>query len=456
MFVNRTDRILHNPAQFNYGIAITDFDGDGAFEAVVAGYGYPNLVLKWVNGGLRNAAPPALADPERQAIGVAAADIDADGLEEIYILNTDTFAGRKRFPDRLFDWADEEWTDLFALQIHRDVANRTAGRSVAALDRFGSGVYGLLVANYGGALRLYELNEDGQLIDAASTAAIDYPANGRSLIAAPLLTGRQDVFVGNENGPNFLFFNNGDGTFSEVAEELNVHDPVENARGAAALDANGDGQLDILCANWNGPHRLFLQSLRGPFEEATPAAMRAPSAARTVIAADFDNDGRVEIFFNNLDEPNRLFGYRDRTWVPLEIGDALEPNGLGTGAAVADLDSDGQLELLIAHGETAPQPLSLYKSRANGNHWLRVLPLTPYGAPARGALVVLESPVWKQVRAVDAGSGYLCQMEPVAHFGMGIVREIERVTVRWLDGTTAVIENPAPDQVLRVPYPGRR
>ena len=454
MFVNRNDRIFHNPSQLSYGIAITDVDDDGAFEAVIAGYGYPNIVLKWMNGGLATVTPPALADPHRQAIGVAAADVDGDGHEELYILNTDTYAGQKRFADRLFDCADGEWVDLFALPIHRSVVNLTSGRSVAAVDRLGRGTYGFLVANYGGPLRLYELNEDGVLKDRAGEAALDFPANGRSLLALPLLTGRQDIYVGNDNGPNFLFFNNGDGTFAEVAEEMAVHDPAQRARGAVAFDANADGQFDILCANWEGPHRLFLQTLHGPFEDAAPAALREPSRARTVIAADFDNDGRVEIFVNNMDEPNRLYGYRDRTWVPLDIGDALEPNGLGTGAAVADFDGDGQLELLIAHGETAQQPLSLYRTPPRPNHWLRVIPLTPFGAPARGAVVMIETPVWRQIRAIDAGSGYLCQMEPVAHFGLGIVREIEQVTVRWLDGMTAVIENPEPDQVLRIPYPG--
>ncbi|HYO87512.1 MAG TPA: VCBS repeat-containing protein, partial [Candidatus Limnocylindrales bacterium] len=351
MFINRTDRILHNPAQLNYGIAITDVDGDGEFEAVVAGYGFSNLVLKWVNGALQNVTPPALTDPHRQAIGVAAADVDADGQEEIYILNTDTYSGPKRFADRLFDRADGEWVDLFALPIHRHILNLTSGRSVAAVDRFGRGVYGFIVANYGGPLRLYELSEDGLLCDAAGAAAVDYAADARSLLALPILTKRQDIFVGNENGPNLLFVNNGDGTFAEVAEEMSIHDPAQNARGVAALDANADGQFDIACANWEGPHRLFMQSAHGPFEDAAPAAFRAPSRARTMIAADFDNDGRVEIFINHIDEPNRLFGFRNHAWVPLEIGDALEQKALGTGAAVADFDGDGQLELLIAHGE---------------------------------------------------------------------------------------------------------
>src|SRR5690606_7999363 len=89
MFINQTRLLLDNPMQLNYGIAVTDFDGDGAFELVVAGFtNAPNLILKWNGSGFVNVAPPILADPERQAIGVAAADIDGDGEEEIYILNT--------------------------------------------------------------------------------------------------------------------------------------------------------------------------------------------------------------------------------------------------------------------------------------------------------------------------------------------------------------------------------
>ena len=67
--------------------------------------------------------------------------------------------------------------DLFALPIHRGVVNLTSGRSVAAVDRLGRGTYGFLVANYGGPLRLYELNEDGVLKDRAGEAALDFPVS---------------------------------------------------------------------------------------------------------------------------------------------------------------------------------------------------------------------------------------------------------------------------------------
>jgi hypothetical protein len=453
MFIDKSSLLLDNPAQLNYGIAVTDIDNDGEFELFVAGFSYPNLVLKWMGKGFENIAPPALEDHRRQAIGVAAGDIDTDGQEELYVLNTDTFAGQKRFADRLFDNADDEWVDLFSLPIHQSVLNLTAGRSVACVDRFGEGRYGFFVANYGGPLCLYELDEDGRLYNSAQEARLNKITGGRSVLSLPLVTNRMDIFVGNENGPNFLFRNNGDGTFLDVAEEMRIHDPVENARGIAALDANGDGFFDIVCGNWEGYHRLFLQVPGGPFEEAAPADLRTPTRARTLIAADFDNDGYEEIFFNNIGEPNRLFAQRSSVWCAADIGEALESGGLGTGAAVGDFDGDGRLELMISHGESGLQPLSLYHVVANRNHWLRVLPYTVYGAPARGAVVTIEAEGRTQIRAIDAGSGYLCQMEPVAHFGLGEVTSVERVTVRWLDGTDVTIVAPKIDQVIKVEYP---
>jgi hypothetical protein len=453
MFIDRSERLLHNPAQLNYGMAVTDSDGDGQFEIVVAGFGAANRVLKWTGAGFEDIASAALADEERQAIGVAAADIDGDGREELYILNTDTFMGQKRFADRLFDESGGEWTDLFSLPIHQAILNMTAGRSVGCVDRFGTGCYGFFVANYGGPMRLYEVDEDGRLADVAGQANLALITGGRSVVPGPIIARRMDIFAGNEGGPNFLFINNGDGTFTEVAGDMEIDDPFEHARGAALLDSNGDGLFDIVVGNWEGAHRLYVQTLSSRFEDTAPPEMARPSRVRTVIAADFDNDGWQEIFFNNIGEPNRLFARRDGVWTLIPMGAALEPHGLGTGAVVGDFDGDGRLELLIAHGERAPQPLSLYTTEDNGYHWLRVLPLTRHGAPARGAIVVVRTPGRVQRRVSDAGSGYLCQMEPVVHFGLGPEARIDEVTVIWTDGEQVTLRDVQADRVLHVSHP---
>lgn len=453
MFTNRNDLLQRNLAQFNYGIAVTDVDGDGAFEWLVAGYGFPNSVLKWTGSVFENVTPSAIADAGRQAIGVAAADIDGDGDEEIYILNTDSFQGKKLFADRLFDRIEGEWTDLFGLPAHRDVMNLTAGRSVIAVDRDGDGVYGFFVSNYGGPMRLYELDEDGHLQDVAPRVGLALTTGGRSAVSLPLLTTRMDIFAGNEDGANFLFLNTGEGHFEEVAEIANLSDALQHARGIAILDANEDGLFDIVVGNWEGYHRLFLQDFGGKFEDSATPDMAAPSRVRTVIAADFDNDGYEEIFFNNIGQRNRLFARRDNQWVQISMGDALEPAGLGTGAAVADMDGDGRLELLISHGESAMQPLSLYHTPRNSNHWLRILPYTAHGAPARGALVTMEAGGRIQRRVIDSGSGYLCQMEPVAHFGLGELTHVDSVEIRWPDGATFTLNQPGVDQMIKVQHP---
>ncbi|MBE9182090.1 CRTAC1 family protein [Oculatella sp. LEGE 06141] len=453
MFIDKSVLLSDNPKQLNYGIAVIDVDGDGAFELFVSGFGSRNLVLKWQDNCFVNLADDVLADDVSQSIGVAGGDLDGDGREEIYVLNTDTFSGRKRFGDRLFDWQNDAWKDLFSLPQNQDALNLTAGRSVVWVDRTGQGRYGCLVANYGGPMRLFELNADGMLADMAPAAGLNLSTGGRGLIALPLVSTRMDIVAVNENSANFLFRNQGDGTFAEIAAIAEMSDPYQHGRGIAVLDANDDGRFDLVYGNWEGPHRLFVQQQPGKFRNVAPPALAIPSRIRTVIVADFDNDGYEELFFNNIGQPNRLFGWRDGTWSPINIGDALEPNGLGTGAAVGDFNHDGRLELVIAHGESAAQPLSLYHSAANDHAWLRVLPLTPAGAPARGAVVTLTAGDRTQIRAIDAGSGYLCQMEPVAHFGLGTQQTIDGVEVRWLDGKTTRLRAPAANQLLRVPHP---
>jgi hypothetical protein len=278
-------------------------------------------------------------------------------------------------------------------------------------------------------------------------------SGGRGAVALPLVSDHMDIFAANEQGPNFLFRNRGDGTFDEVAQELGIADADEHGRGITVLDANGDGRFDIVYGNWEGPHRFFVQSERKTFTNIAPPALAAPSRVRTVLTADFDNDGYEELFFNNIGEPNRLFRQQNGVWVPCDIGAAEEPEGLGTGAVVGDFDGDGRLELLVSHGETAMQSLSLYHTAENGHNWLRVQPLTVHGAPARGAVVVLKAGGRWQRRAIDAGSGYLCQMEPVAHFGLGSLQQVERVVVRWPDGSVALVHQPRTNTLIKVAYP---
>eukprot|EP00091_Calanus_sinicus_P005345 TRINITY_DN1578_c0_g2_i3.p1 TRINITY_DN1578_c0_g2~~TRINITY_DN1578_c0_g2_i3.p1 ORF type:complete len:337 (+),score=105.99 TRINITY_DN1578_c0_g2_i3:79-1011(+) len=270
-----------NPSQLNYGVAITDVDGEEGYEVVVAGYDGPNLVLKWnknsqqlENIAINDPSSPfyELRDIQGQAIGVTACDVDGDGREEIYFLNTNSaYSGKATYPDKLFKWRDGRYVDIFSDRINLAVSSFSAGRSVGCIDRFGTGKYGIYLANYAsggvGAHDILEMDEERSDISngniamksVGKEAGVRKFTGGRGVTIGPIVSNRSDIFCDNERGANFLFKNNGDGTFEDIAKNANIEDTYENGRGVALSDFNDDGKIDIVYGNWNGPHRLYIQ-----------------------------------------------------------------------------------------------------------------------------------------------------------------------------------------------------
>ena len=438
-FEDITYQILENQPRLSYGVSVSDVNNDGNFEFIVTGFGFNNLALAHKKGILFNSIDQSIfIDKNRKTIGVASCDIDQDGYEEIYFLNTDTYSGNKRYSDRLLDFDGNKFFDLFELEINQKNLNLTAGRSVVCVDRNGNGAYGIYVANYGGPTRFYE-KDGNEIIDKASELGIDKITGGRAVISGNILSGRSDIFAANERGENFLYYNN-NGNFVELAKDYAVDDIFQNGRGTALSDIYYRGRLDILTSNWEGPHRAFVLK-NNKFVDIADKQFSAPSRIRTVISADFDNDGYDEVFMNNIGEPNKLFKILDNgEFKEINIGNALETNGLGTGAAVADIDGDGILELLISHGESGYQPLTLYKANSKKNNFLRIKPINMHGAPARGATVTLVSNLRTHSKTIDSGSGYLCQMEPVAHYGIRKNERNIKIIVTWTNGEENTFE----------------
>ncbi len=441
-FIDASALLRPNPAEFSYGCLIADLDRDGLPELLVVTVHGANRLYKWKGDRLIDTAPPSVRDEEASGIGVACADFTGNGFLDLYLLNTSTFLGPYSDPDRLLvNEGGLAFVDVLRMCPERNIA---AGRSVVWFDPEGAGRYAAFVCNYAAPCRLYSQNAHGELLDIAPALGLDVLTGGRSALAADFFgTGRMDLFMGNENDQNRFFRNEGAGRFREAAAELGLDDPHCHARGVTLLDFDRDGRLDLALANWEGPHRLFHQTPRGGFTDVAPRALARPSRARTLIAFDYDNDGWEDLFINNNGEPNRLLHNNgDGTFSEVELGGLALPEGLGTGAAVGDLNGDGFLDLFISHGEVSPQPNALFLNSPNGNRWLRVHPQTPQGAPAIGARVTLyaEGDPRPMTRILDGGSGYLCQMEPVAHFGLGQARRAERIEIQLTTGRRLTLE----------------
>ena len=273
---------------------------------------------------------------------------------------------------------------------------------------------------------------------------------GRAVVSGHILTDRADIFAANERGANFLL-KNIDGKFKDVAFDYRVDDEIQNGRGTALSDIFYRGRLDILSGNWLGYHRAYVLE-NNEFKDIGNTEFDKPSRIRTVISADFDNDGFDEVFMNNIAEPNKMFRIKNNgKFEEIKLEASLEADGFGTGAAVADIDNDGILELLISHGESKAQPLTLYKAKVDKkSKYLRIKPINKFGAPARGATVTLISNKRKHSKTIDAGSGYLCQMEPVAHYGIRKNEKNFSVEVKWTNGTKDLIKISSLNQTVTI------
>ncbi|KAL3891228.1 hypothetical protein ACJMK2_003491 [Sinanodonta woodiana] len=492
-----------NTTQRNYGIAVSDVDNDSDMEFIVACFSGPNFVFKYdrIYRRLENIALPftpyeELRDPYGRAVAVCACDIDGDGREEIYFLNTNhAYAG-----DILLKWRDGQYEDLYKDYVNEEVeAEGYAGRSVACLDRLGTGKFSFIITTYAhhgyGRFLLIEMDENDPrnnpengvivLKNMAKDVGINRATGGRGIVVGPILGnfGKLDIFFANEGNPrlgnhgaNFLFRNIGNGTFFDVARSYGLADEEQNGSGVALADLNNDCLVDIVYGNWKGNHRIFLQKQlengQRKFENvARQQDFEKASMVRTVIVADFNNDGYSEIFINNIYnylkrgiQPNRLFTVKWRQnekfldVMPYDIGDALEPSMCGTGGAVTDINGDGVLDLLLSHGEHLKQKLTIYTTKVNmNNNWIRVFPKSKFGAPARGASVYLTLDTGEErLQIIDSGSGYLCQMEPIAHFGLHRASAVN-LKVVWPDGKlkTRVLTNKDDKTTIIVEHPQR-
>lgn len=453
-FVDASALLLPNPAESSFGCAIGDLDRDGLPEIAVATASGPNRLYKWNGDRLVDVAPPEFADEECSGVGIACGDFDDDGRPDVYILNTSAFVGPHSDPDRLLrNDGGLQFTDVLAQAPRRNVA---AGRSVCWFDPHGDGTLGVYVSNYGAPSSLYVRSPRGDIVDIAEELGLARFGYGRSVLAGDILgNGRVCLFAGNENGANRFHVALPGGGFADRARAAGLADPYAHARGAALCDFDRDGRFDLLLGNWEGPNRLLRQEADGRFRDVAPPWLWRPGRVRSVVAFDYDNDGWEDLFFHVMHQPNRLFRNRgDGTFEEVDPGPLALPRGCGTGATCGDLNGDGFLDLFLAHGDNEVQPNALFLNTPNDNRWCRVHVLTAKGAPAIGARVVAfaEGDDRPLLRSIDGGSGYLCQMEPVAHFGIGGAKGLRTIDVRYTDGRVHTLRNvPANSSVFLRP-----
>jgi hypothetical protein len=284
--------------------------------------------------------------------------------------------------------------------------------------------------------------------------------------------GHLDIFVTNDTVPNFLFHNQGDGTFAEIATAAGVSVPDTgrpvSGMGADFQDIDNDGWEDIVMTALAGEtFPLFRNDRRGGFIEATQssglAALTVKRSGWCVLAADVDNDGWKDVFTTNSHVNDRIGDFEAIAWKQSNslfmsdgrgrFGDATAGSGLDAGIAVhrgcgvADFDGDGRLDFVVL---SLGSPAELWiNNTTSDNRWLDVRLIgTRSNRDGIGARVI----VGEQVRTMTTATGYASSSHAGLHFGLGSTERL-RVEIHWPSGTRQVIENVKANQIVSIREP---
>jgi hypothetical protein len=327
---------------------------------------------------------------------------------------------------------------------------------------------------------LYRNNGDGTFTDVSDESGIGkLVGKGMGVAFADYDSdGWIDAFVSNDTFRNFLFRNNGNGTFTENAI-LNGVAYNQNGKSIAGMgtdfrDVDNDGRPDIFVVAMVGDtFPLFRNRGRGFADVTYISGVAKATSGRTAWGAgiaDFDNDGNKDLFaasasiLDNSEEidhlpakvPNvvlRNTGKAVFQDVSATAGKDFQVPAAHRGTAFGDLNNDGRIDVVVVAQHVKPE---IFLNRSpEPNHWLLVKLAGSksnrqgIGARLRATLpggVVLHNHATTSV-------GFSTSSDERVHFGLGPNAKIEKLEIEWPSGTRQVLENVKADQILRVEEP---
>lgn len=429
-FEDATESTGTGDAGYGMGCACGDYDGDGDVDLYVTNVG-PNVLFRNNgNGTFSNVTGAAGVGEPGWGASAAFADYNGDGRLDLYVT-------------KYIGWSPDLERVCLSLHNQRDYCGPTT--------------YGTPTSD-----TLYRNEGNGAFVDVTRRTGIDtMRGNGLGVVAGDFNDdGWTDFYVANDQMPNALWVNAGNGRFVEDALlagcALNQSGSAEAGMGVMAVDADNDGDLDLFMTHLQNESHTFYRNDRGVFTDVTAIiGLGTPSLPFTgfgVGFADFDHDTQLDLMVVNgrvrLAEPTldarKPYAERNQLFRGLENGkyEELQPAG-GTlpalvetsrGAAFGDLDNDGDIDVVVVNYGARVHLLRNIAGAAG--RWIMFRVLNPRGGYAIGASVRIQAGDKTQWRQVQRAYSYCSSNDPRVHFGLGKAERVDEVMVRWSDRTT--------------------
>jgi len=496
------------------GVGLFDYNNDGLLDIFFTnGAQLPAMDKsdpKFHNKLFRNNGNGTFTDVTAQAglqgayysIGVAAADYDNDGHQDLFVAGANGFQLYHNNGNGTFS----DVTEKAGLRRTHPQLAKTFSAAAGWIDYDNDGFLDLIVINYlkwspesdiictnkgvsaycspnsyeGVPSLLFHNNGDGTFTDVSESSGI-MKLNGKGMGVAFADydgDGFVDIFVSNDTLRNFLFHNNGDGTFTEVGilsgVSYNQDGKSVAGMGIDFRDIDNDGLPDVFETDMIGDSFLLFKNLgKGLFEDRSLASR--VSAASLKLTGwgtgiyDFDNDGWKDIFTSNgsildnsdvLDrlpyklQNSLLRNNRNMTFsdVAAEAGDAFRLRAAHRGAAFGDLNNDGRIDIVVNCLNDSPEIL-MNRSQVKHNWILLELAGTRSNRDGLGARVSLTSDSGVQHNHATTSVGYGSCSDKRVHFGLGLDSQIQKIEITWPSGIRQSIGATAVNQILKIHEP---
>jgi tetratricopeptide (TPR) repeat protein len=379
------------------GLIVDDFDGDGLLDVVTSDYDQCAAMHFFHNNGngtfTDRTAQAGLAD-QLGGLNLLQADYNNDGCTDILVLR-----GAWEFPQRkslLRNNCDGTFTDVTVASGLAEPATSTQTAVWADIDN--DGLLDLLVGNEKGPAQLFHNKGDGTFEDISHSAGVDEIAFTKGVTAADYDNdGYVDFYLSNLNGNNFLYHNNHDRTFTEVAQKAGVQKPWQSFA-TWFFDYDNDGLPDLFVTSYyisvDESIRTYLalplnaETLKlyknlgdGTFRDVTTEVgldkVFMPMGSNF---GDIDNDGYLDLYLGTGNPtygsllPNVLLRNKEgKSFVDVTASSGTGELHKGHGVAFADIDNDGDEDLLTEIGGAVPgdrHAFRLFENPGNGNDWI--------------------------------------------------------------------------------------